>query len=53
MVMEPRVGGSTPSTILSNVLLPQPLGPMMDTNSPRCAVSAMSSSAAKDSDFAS
>ena len=30
----PPVGVSSPATIISNVLLPQPLGPRIETNSP-------------------
>src|SRR5258705_14011330 len=41
----PAVGVSSPARSLSRVLLPQPLGPMMTTNSPRPTTRAMSWSA--------
>jgi hypothetical protein len=41
----PDVDGSSPATIFSSVLLPQPLGPTTATNSPSSAVSVISSSA--------
>src|SRR6266702_5178747 len=34
MAIVPDVGSSTPAMILKRVLLPQPLGPMTETNSP-------------------
>ena len=41
----PQLGGSSPATIRSNVVLPQPLGPTMETNSPGAISSRTVSSA--------
>ncbi len=45
MVAAPAVGGVSPARILSSVLLPQPLGPTSDTNSPLAMESETSSRA--------
>src|SRR2546425_12531172 len=37
MTIAPVVGGSRPATIISKVLLPQPDGPRIETNSPAAA----------------
>src|SRR5574340_142170 len=38
MAIVPEVGLSTPAMMLNRVLLPQPLGPMTETNSPSATV---------------
>src|SRR5699024_875363 len=43
----PLVGESKPAMMLNSVLLPQPDGPMMETNSPGFTVKEMSSSTAR------
>ena len=47
-VTAPLVGFSRPAMIRSSVLLPQPLGPSNETNSPASTVKATSASASTD-----
>jgi hypothetical protein len=45
----PVVGGISPDTSISNVLLPQPLGPTIETNSPAAIARSISASACTSS----
>src|SRR5207248_11098580 len=47
MAIVPEVGFSTPAMMLKSVLLPQPLGPITETNSPAATTRSVDASASR------